>query len=91
MTFARNPGGARADEAGWPWSHRRTFLERLGAQGYVPYTLGEYRSIAGRFCEAIEKRAARMNAMLASGAQAHKDLSRVNSAWSFFSGVVGIV
>ena len=27
MAFARNPGGERADEAGWPWSHRRAFLE----------------------------------------------------------------
>jgi hypothetical protein len=35
-------------------------LERLVAQGYAPYTLGEYRSIAGRFCEAIEKRALRV-------------------------------
>jgi hypothetical protein len=43
MTFAKNPGGERAGEAGWPWSHRRTFLERLGAQGYAPYTLGELR------------------------------------------------
>ena len=60
MTFARNLGGETAGEAGWPWSHRRTFLERLGAQGYASYTLREYRSIAGRFCEAIEKRALRV-------------------------------
>jgi hypothetical protein len=57
MTFARNPSVERAGEAGWPWSHRQIFLERLGTQGYAPYTLGEYRSIAGRFCDAIEKRA----------------------------------
>ncbi len=60
MTFARNPGGERADEAGWPWSYRQTFLERLGAQGYAPFTLHEYRKMAGRFCEAIEKRALRV-------------------------------
>jgi integrase/recombinase XerD len=29
MTFARNPSDERADEAGWPWSHRQTFLEPL--------------------------------------------------------------
>jgi integrase/recombinase XerD len=57
MTIARSPGGERVDEAGWPWSHRHTFLERLGAQGYAPFTVHEYRKIAGRFCEAIEKRA----------------------------------
>jgi hypothetical protein len=32
-------------------------VERLGTQGDASYTLGEYRSIAGNFCEAIEKRA----------------------------------
>src|SRR5579863_2300962 len=57
MTFAKNPGGERAGEAGWPSSQRRAFLERLGAQGYAPYTLGEYGSITGRFCAAIESRA----------------------------------
>ena len=57
MASGKNPGGERVGEAGWPWSHRRTFLERLGAQGYAPCTLYEYRSIAGRFCEEIEKRA----------------------------------
>jgi len=61
MTFERNPSGERAGEAGWPWSHRRTFLERLSAQGYASYTLGQYRSIAGRFCETIEKRALRIS------------------------------
>src|SRR5216684_8744425 len=60
MTFARNPGGERADEAGWPWTHRHTFLERIVAQGYAPLTVHEYRKIAGRFCEAIEKRALRV-------------------------------
>jgi integrase/recombinase XerD len=57
MTIARSPGGERADEAGWPWSHRHTFLEGLGAQGYAPVTVHEYRKVADRFCEAIEKRA----------------------------------
>ena len=47
MTIARNSGGARADEAGWPWSHRKTFLGRLGAQGYAAVTIQEYRTIAG--------------------------------------------
>ena|SRR5712692_4772443 len=60
MTFARNPGGERADEAGWPWTHRHTFLERLAAQGYAPLTVHEYRKMAGRLCEAIEKRALRV-------------------------------
>jgi integrase/recombinase XerD len=60
MTIARNSGGDRADEAGWPWSHRKTFLERLGAQGYAAVTIQEYRTIAGRLCEAIEKRALRI-------------------------------
>ena len=57
MTIARSPGDERANVAGWPWSHRKDFLERLAAQGYAPFTLHEYRKIAGRFCEAIEKRA----------------------------------
>lgn len=56
MTFARNPGGERTDEAGWPWSHRKTFLERLAAQGYAAVTIQEYRTISGRFCDIIEKR-----------------------------------
>ena len=43
MTIARNSGGARADDAGWPWSHRKTFLERLGAQGYAAVTIQEAR------------------------------------------------
>src|SRR5260370_41322671 len=60
MTFARNPGGERADEAGWPWTHRHTFLERIVAQGYAPLPVHEYRKIAGRFCQAIEKRALRV-------------------------------
>ena len=60
MTLARNLGSERADEAGWPWSHRRTFLERLGTHGYAAVTIQEYRTIAGRLCEAIEKRALRI-------------------------------
>ncbi len=60
MTIARNSGGERADEAGWPWSHRKTFLERLGAQGYAAVTIQEYRTIGGRLCEAIEKWALRI-------------------------------
>jgi integrase/recombinase XerD len=56
MTFARI---ADSDEAGWSWSHRQTFMERLAAQGYSRFTLREYESIAGRFCAAIEKRALR--------------------------------
>ena len=35
-------------------------MERLGAQGYAAVTIQEYRTIAGRFCEAIEKRALRV-------------------------------
>jgi cytidylate kinase-like protein len=42
MTLATNLGSERADEAGWPWSHRRTFLERLGTQGYAAVTIQEY-------------------------------------------------
>ncbi|MGH9344340.1 MAG: hypothetical protein ACRD19_11335 [Terriglobia bacterium] len=60
MTIGRNPGDERADEAGWPWSHRKTFLERLAAQGYAAVTIQEYRTIAGRFCDAIEKRGLRI-------------------------------
>jgi site-specific recombinase XerD len=60
MTLAKNPDGEGADEGGWPWSHRKTFLERLGAQGYAAVTIQEYRTIAGRLCEAIEKRALRI-------------------------------
>jgi site-specific recombinase XerD len=60
MTFTRNFGGERTDEAGWPWSHRKTFLEGLAAQGYASVTIQEYRTIAGRFCDAIEKRGLRI-------------------------------
>jgi integrase/recombinase XerD len=60
VTIARNSGGEKTDEAGWPWSHRKTFLERLGTQGYAAVTIQEYRTIAGRLCEAIEKRALRI-------------------------------
>jgi hypothetical protein len=56
MTIAKNSGGERADEVGWPWSHRKTFLEGLAAQGYAAVTIQEYRTIAGRFCDVIEKR-----------------------------------
>ena len=45
MTFARNAGDEGTDEAGWPWSHRRTFLEGLVAQGYAAATIQEYRTI----------------------------------------------
>jgi hypothetical protein len=34
----------KADEAGWPWSHRKTFLGRLGAHGYAAVTIQEYGS-----------------------------------------------
>jgi len=57
MTFPRIPDCAGAGEAQWPWSHRRTFMERLAAQGYSRFTLREYESIAYGFCAAIEKRA----------------------------------
>jgi len=60
MTLARHPDDERADEAGWPWSHRKTFLEGLAAQGYAAVTVQEYRTIAGRFCDAIEKRGLRI-------------------------------
>jgi len=62
MTIARSPQDERADEAGWPWSHRRTFLnlERLAAQGHAAVTVQEYRTIAGRFCDVIEKRGLRI-------------------------------
>lgn len=56
MRLARIPDDERADEAGWPWSHRKSFLEGLAAQGYAAVTIQEYRTIAGRFCDAIEKR-----------------------------------
>src|SRR4029077_2623343 len=56
MTIERSPGDERADAAGWPWSHRKDFLERLAAQGYAAVTIEEYRTISGRFCDAIEKR-----------------------------------
>jgi integrase/recombinase XerD len=59
MTIERNPDDERADEAGWPWSHRKTFLDGLAAQGYAAVTIQEYRTIAGRFCDGIEKRGLR--------------------------------
>jgi hypothetical protein len=54
------PGDERADVAGWPWSHPKDFLERLAAQGYAVLTIQEHRTIAGRFCDAIEKRRLRI-------------------------------
>jgi hypothetical protein len=61
MTIARTPGDEKADETGWPWSHRKGFLERLAAQGYAAVTIQEYLTIAGRFCDAIEKRGLRID------------------------------
>ena len=29
MTIARNPGDERADEEGWPWSHRKTLTAEV--------------------------------------------------------------
>jgi hypothetical protein len=52
MTIERNPDEERADEAGWPWSHRKTFLEGLAAHGYAAATIQEYRTVASRFCDA---------------------------------------
>ena len=69
MTIARNPNDDRADEAGWPWSHRKTFLERLAAQGYTAVTIQEYRTIAGRFCDAIEKRGLKMGQLDAASTE----------------------
>ena len=61
MAIARNPGDDRIGEARWPWSHRKKFLERLVDQGYAAVTIQEYRTIAGRFCDAIEKRGLRID------------------------------
>jgi integrase/recombinase XerD len=81
MTIGRNPGDERADEAGWPWSHRKTFLERLAAQGYAAVTIQEYRTIAGRFCDAIEKRGLRIGNL---------DAATTERLWhSVLSGVTG--
>jgi site-specific recombinase XerD len=41
---------------GWQWGQRKTFLERLGAQGYSRWTLQQYESATASFCAAIEKR-----------------------------------
>ena len=60
MTIARNSGGERADEAGWPWSHRKTFLERLVRKATRQLRSRNTEPIAGRLCEAIEKRALRI-------------------------------
>jgi hypothetical protein len=56
MTFTRKHGDERTDEAGWPWSHCKTFLERLAVQGYAAVTIQEYRTVSGRFGDIIEKR-----------------------------------
>jgi hypothetical protein len=82
MRIARNPGGERADETGWPWSQRKKFLERLGAQGYAPLTVHEYQKIAGRFCEAIEKRALRIGDLDGAAVERlrHAVLSGVNGS-----------
>jgi integrase/recombinase XerD len=60
MTIARSRNDERIEEAGWPWSHRKTFLEGLAAQGYAAVTIQEYGTITGRFCDAIEKRGLRI-------------------------------
>ena len=82
MTIPRNPGDKRADEAAWPWSHRKTFLERLAAQGYAAVTIQEYRTIAGRFCDAIEKRDLRIGDLDAATTERlrHSVLSGVNGS-----------
>ena len=46
MTFTRKHGDERTDEAGWPWSHCKTFLERLAVQGYAAVTIQEYRPVS---------------------------------------------
>jgi hypothetical protein len=60
MTIARNSGDERADKGAWPWSHRKTFLERPASQSYAAAMIREYRTMAGRFCDAIEKRGLRI-------------------------------
>jgi hypothetical protein len=80
-TIARNPGDERADEAGWPWSHRKSFLEGLAAQGYAAVTVQEYRTIAGRFCDAIEKRGLRIGDL--------DDATRERLRYSMLSWVTG--
>jgi hypothetical protein len=82
LTIARNPGDERADEAGWPWSHRKTFLQGLAAQGYAAVTIQEYRTIAGRFCDAIEKRGLRIGDLDAATTERlqHSALSGVNGS-----------
>jgi hypothetical protein len=57
MTFVTNPRDERAHDAGWPGSHRKSFLERLAALGYAAVTI---RNTGGRFCDAIEKRGLRI-------------------------------
>jgi site-specific recombinase XerD len=82
LTIARNLGDERADEAGWPWSHGKTFLQGLAAQGYAAVTIQEYRTIAGRFCDAIEKRGLRIGDLDAATTERlqHSVLSKVNGS-----------
>jgi integrase/recombinase XerD len=56
MRSGRIAGSEGAHESGWPWVHRKTFLELLGAQGYSHWTLRQYKSASASFCAAIEKR-----------------------------------
>jgi hypothetical protein len=56
MRSGRIASSAGGDESGWPWRHRKTFLERLRAQGYSCWTLRQYESATASFCAAIEKR-----------------------------------
>jgi integrase/recombinase XerD len=82
MTFVTNPRDERADDAGWPWSHRKSFLERLAAQGYSAVTIQEYRTIAGKFCDAIEKRDLRIGDLdgVTTERLRHSVLSGVNGS-----------
>ena len=56
MTIARNAGGERADEAGWPMVSSQNFpgaTRRAGLRGsHQPGIPND----SGRLCEAIEKR-----------------------------------
>jgi integrase/recombinase XerD len=82
MTFVRNPRNERTDDAGWPWSHRASFLERLAAQGYAAVTVQEYRKITGKFCDAIEKRGLRIGDLDGATTERlrHSVLSGVNGS-----------
>jgi integrase/recombinase XerD len=57
MTLAKVALSEESAEAGWPWVHRKAFLERLRAQGYSRGSLRRYGSVSESFCAAIEKRA----------------------------------